>query len=117
MAARVKPLVMIADREMKAYADMEGIPVVTGECPHAKGATSRFYKELLQSLEERSPGVKAQFYFGFLRNLKPHLPPASPEEAEGGAVNRCRRCGYKTTSEESCFICRLKERIRAEAAG
>jgi tRNA(Ile)-lysidine synthase TilS/MesJ len=113
MAARVKPLVMITDREMQMFVDMHGIAVAGGVCPHSKGATSLVYKELLNSLEERSPGVKAQFYFGFLRTMKERLHEAGPAEGGSDAAAACPACGYKTTNADKCFICSLKERLQA----
>jgi len=114
MAARVKPLVMITDREMKLFVDMHGISVVQGSCPHSKGATSLVYKDLLNTLEETSPGVKAQFYFGFLRKLKDRLPPPEQAAADAVVVQRCPVCGYKTTNPDQCFVCSLKEKLAVE---
>ncbi len=114
MAARVKPLVMMTDWEMQQFVDMHRIETAGGTCPHSRGATSLVHKELLNTLESRSPGVKAEFYFGFLRQWKEKI--SGPDEAAETpeAVNRCPECGYKTTKPEKCFVCSLKERIRAE---
>jgi len=116
MAARVKPLVMLTDREMKKFVEMHGIAVAAGACPHSKGATSPVYKETMDSLAEQMPGVKAAFYFGFLRTLKKKLPLPGHKASDADAVNRCPECGYKTIKPDKCFICDLKEKIAAEKA-
>jgi len=101
-ARRVKPLVLCTEREMAAYAITSGIQYILEECPFSHGATSLFYKDLLNQLEERSPGAKLRFYRNFLkvRHLfrieEPHLNP-------------CKACGYPTTGE-ICNFCRLRER-------
>lgn len=117
MAARVKPLVMLTDREMKKFVEMHGIAVAEGACPHSKGATSPVYKETMDSLSEQMPGVKAAFYFGFLRTFKDQLPQPGHRAADADGINRCPRCGYKTIKPDKCFICDLKEKIAVEKTG
>ena len=116
MAARVKPLVMMTDREMKKFVEMHGIQVAEGACPHSKGATSLTYKETMDTLSEKMPGVKAAFYFGFLRTFKEELPLPGHKGSDAEGVNRCPQCGYKTIKPDKCFICDLKEKIAAEKA-
>ncbi len=114
MAAKIKPLVMLTDREMQVFVDMHGIETVQSTCPHSRGATSPVYKDILNRLEKNSPGVKAQFYFGFLKKARDRMPSAAPGEKEEQQVNRCPECGYKTIKPDKCFICRLREKIEAE---
>lgn len=65
------------------------------------------YKDLLNSLEERSPGAKASFYAGFVERMLPLL--ASFERRS--EVRRCVRCDAPTGGEsEVCAFCRLVER-------
>jgi len=114
MAARVKPLVMMTDREMQKFIEMHQIEAPKSVCPHSKGATSPVYKDTFNSLAARMPGIKAEFYFGFLRTFKDQLPLPEHRESEAEPVNRCPICGYKTIKPDKCFICDLKERIAAE---
>lgn len=101
-ARRVKPLVLCTEREMAAYAITSGIQYILEECPFSRGATSLFYKDLLNQLEERSPGAKLRFYRNFLKIN--HL-----FRIEELRLNPCGICGYPTTGE-ICNFCRLKER-------
>lgn len=107
LARKVKPLIRMYEREMAAYALLRGIDYIYDECPYSRGATTLFYKELLNQLEGKSPGAKQQFYLSFLqarREGRLHL-------AESGQVElgECTRCGQPTTAPELCAFCRLWE--------
>jgi uncharacterized protein (TIGR00269 family) len=105
LARKVKPLIRIYEREMAAYALVRGIDYIYEECPYSKGATTLFYKDLLNQLEERSPGAKQQFYLSFLQaRQEGRLLPAEVSEVEMG---ECTRCGQPTTAPELCAFCRL----------
>jgi uncharacterized protein (TIGR00269 family) len=104
---RVKPLSFITERESAAYALMEGIDYIMEECPLAKGATSLFYKGILNQLEEKMPGTKSRFLKGFLEYQRNH--PLIEEEEE---LVACKRCGSLTTSEV-CNFCRLEDKIKS----
>ena len=62
----MKPLYRLSEFETAAYAFLRKIDYIVDECPFAKGATSLANKELLNRLEEVSPGAKHNFLFGFL---------------------------------------------------
>ena len=105
LARKVKPLIRIYEREMAAYALVRGIDYIYEECPYSKGATTLFYKDLLNQLEERSPGAKQQFYLSFLQaRQEGRLLPVEVSEVEMG---ECTRCGQPTTAPELCAFCRL----------
>ncbi|MCC7511144.1 MAG: tRNA 2-thiocytidine biosynthesis protein TtcA, partial [Anaerolineae bacterium] len=61
LARKVKPLCRFYEREMAAYALLRGIEYIYEECPFAEGATSIYYKELLNRLETDKPGAKLIF--------------------------------------------------------
>lgn len=108
LAPRTKPLVLCTERETAAYAISRGIDYILEECPFSRGATSLFYKGLLNQLEEHSPGSKLRFYRGFLRIR--HL-----FRSEEPFLRPCSSCGFPTTAEV-CNFCRLKEKA-LRAAG
>jgi uncharacterized protein (TIGR00269 family) len=101
----VKPLYRLSELETAAYAFLRGIDYIVEECPFARGATSLGHKELLNRLEEMSPGAKHNFLFGFLEKARPAF-----ERAEGVALRNCRSCGQVTTSE-LCAFCKLKDQV------
>lgn len=104
---KAKPLVRLSERETAAWCIVRGIDYVIEECPMAAGNRHLQYKDLLNSLEERSPGAKASFYAGFVDRMLPLLA-----SAEGrGEVRRCVRCEAPTGGESDvCAFCRLVER-------
>ena len=104
---KAKPLVRLSERETAAWCIVRGIDYVIEECPMAAGNRHLQYKDLLNSLEERSPGAKASFYAGFVDRMLPLLASADGR----GEVRRCARCESPTGGESDiCAFCRLVER-------
>jgi tRNA-5-methyluridine54 2-sulfurtransferase len=106
LARRVKPLYRLSERETAAYAFLRGIDYIVEECPFAAGATSIAHKEILNRLEDASPGAKHNFLFGFLERARPAF-----ERTEGVALQECARCGQVTTGAV-CAFCRLADRVK-----
>jgi uncharacterized protein (TIGR00269 family) len=103
---KVKPLVRLGEREMAAYCVLRGIDYMVEECPMALGNKHIGYKEALNSIEERSPGTKHAFYFGFLDRAADLFLPGDDDRAPIGA---CVRCGAPAGAEV-CAFCHLLER-------
>ena len=103
---KVKPLVRLGEREMAAYCVLRGIDYMVAECPMAAGNKHIGYKEALNSIEERSPGTKQAFYFGFLDRAVDRF---APDDDERPAIGRCVRCGAPAGGEV-CAFCHLLER-------
>jgi len=103
-AKKVKPLYRLPEREIAAYAILNRIDYIIDECPMSQGAKMFLYKEILNRLEEASPGTKHQFYLGFLKE-KAQAFPASVE-ADMGA---CSVCGQACQGAQ-CSYCRLIEK-------
>ena len=110
LAKRVKPLYRLSERETAAYAFLRGIDYIVEECPFARGATSLAHKEVLNRLEEASPGAKHNFLFGFLEKARPAF-----ERAEGVALVECGSCGQVTTGA-ICAFCKLADHVKRAAA-
>jgi len=53
---------------------------VEEECPFSEGASTIFYKDILNRIEERFPGTKLRFYLEYLRKIYPKFR----EEKEEG---------------------------------
>jgi len=107
---KVKPLVRLGEREMAAYCVLRGIDYQVEECPMAEGNRHLGYKEVLNSLEDRSPGSKAAFLFGFVE--RGHERFADTAAAERDELRECTVCGAPTPGEV-CAFCRLRERVGA----
>jgi tRNA-5-methyluridine54 2-sulfurtransferase len=106
LVRRVKPLYRLSERETAAYAFLRGIDYIVDECPFAGGATSIAHKEILNRMEEASPGAKHNFLFGFLDRARPAF-----ERVDNVPLNECARCGQVTTGTV-CAFCKLAERVK-----
>ena len=105
---KVKPLVRLTEREMAAYCVIRGIDYIVEECPMAAGNRHLAYKEALNTLEQRSPGAKANFLFAFLE--RGHERFADAAETERAELTPCTVCGSPTTGEV-CAFCRMRQRV------
>ena len=103
---KIKPLVRLGEREMAAYCVLSGIDYMVEECPMAVGNKHIGYKEALNSIEERSPGTKHAFYFGFLDRAADLFLPGDDDRAP---IGTCVRCGAPAGAEV-CAFCHLLER-------
>ncbi len=104
---KVKPLVRLGEREMAAYCVLQRIDYQVEECPMAAGNRHLRFKDVLNSLEDSSPGTKAAFVQGFIERGHAYFDDdqtdASPD------LRRCAECGAPTTAEV-CAFCRLRVR-------
>jgi uncharacterized protein (TIGR00269 family) len=112
-ARKVKPLFRLSEREMAAYCVLTGIDYIVEECPMAAGNRHLGYKEALNDIEERSPGSKAAFVFGFLDRVHPRFAGDVVEEKE--ALNACVSCGAPTPGD-ICAFCRMRMRATGSAS-
>jgi uncharacterized protein (TIGR00269 family) len=115
LARKVKPLCRFYEREMAAYALLRGIEYIYDECPHAIGAKSIYYKELLNKLENERPGVKLSFYLNFLEARSSGLFTERIEVQK--ELHPCSTCGQPTSVPGECSYCRLKNRAGTAPVG
>ncbi|HLF50517.1 MAG TPA: ATP-binding protein [Methylomirabilota bacterium] len=106
LVRRVKPLYRLSELETAAFAFLRGIDYIVEECPFSKGATSLAHKELLNRLEESSPGAKHNFLFGFLEKARPAFA-----RAEAVELQECSSCGQVTTGAV-CAFCKLADQVK-----
>jgi tRNA-5-methyluridine54 2-sulfurtransferase len=109
---KVKPLYRLGERETAAYCVLRGVDYQVEECPMAEGNRHLAYKEVLNALEDRSPGAKAAFVFGFVDRA--HDRFAGDAGAERESLQQCVVCGSPTTNDV-CAFCRLRERVGSHA--
>jgi uncharacterized protein (TIGR00269 family) len=104
LARKVKPFFLCSEKEVGAYAVLEGIDYVYEECPYSVKAKTIMYKGVLNHMEEQSPGTKLQFVKGYLEIAWP-----GRDEAEASRTY-CATCGYPSYGE-ACSFCRMTERF------
>ena len=109
LARRVKPLYRLSELETAAYAFLRKIDYIVEECPFSRGATSLAHKDVLNRLEEVSPGAKHNFLFGFLDKARPAF-----ERAADVTLQECRQCGQVTTGD-LCAFCKLADQVKRRA--
>ncbi len=102
---KVKPFCKFTEKETALYALLNSIEFIEEECPYAEDASSIFYKEILNRIEERFPGTKLRFYLEYLRKVYPKF-----KETKEAELQPCRICGEPSPTE-ICPVCRLRERI------
>ncbi|WP_461831482.1 TIGR00269 family protein, partial [Aquifex sp.] len=102
---KVKPFCKFTEKETALYALLNGIDFIEEECPFSEDASSVFYKEILNKIEERSPGTKLRFYLDYLRKIYPKFK----KEEEKKKLKPCKVCGEPTMGE-ICPVCKLKEK-------
>jgi uncharacterized protein (TIGR00269 family) len=107
---KAKPLVRLTERETAAWCLIRGIDYLVEECPIAAGNRHLHHKDVLNSIEAKSPSTKSAFYLNFIENMAPLL--ASRSAAATGELSRCERCGSATTGQV-CAFCRLVDTASA----
>ena len=110
-ARKVKPLVRLGERELAAYCVLTDIDYIVEECPMAAGNRHLGYKEMLNQIEERSPGTKAAFLFGFIERGHERFADDAVDERED--LRPCSECGAPTPGDV-CAFCRLRTRAAAQ---
>ncbi|AKI97213.1 TIGR00269 family protein [Kosmotoga pacifica] len=105
LTPKVKPLVLLTEREVATFALMKGIDYIMEECPASRGASSMLYKELLNTLEIKQPGTKHRFLTEYFKVR--NVFSGFEKEIE---LKECKNCGYPTT-QELCSFCKLREGI------
>jgi uncharacterized protein (TIGR00269 family) len=115
LARKVKPLCRFYEREMTAYALARGIEYIYEECPFAEGATTIYYKEMLNQLETARPGAKLTFYLRFLEARRSGLFREQEKVLE--SLHPCPQCGQPTTAPGLCSFCRMIEKVSQPESG
>ena len=108
---KVKPLIRLSEREMAAYCVLTGIDYRVEECPMAAGNRHLGYKAALNEIEERSPGSKAAFVFGFLERAHERFMEEVDVARED--LRPCSVCSAPTPGDV-CAFCRMRARAVGE---
>ncbi len=101
---RIKPLMMIPEKESALYALINKIPANFEECPYSvsnplRGET----RDFLNRLEDDSPGIK----YSILRSGE-KLSSMIRKELKVGEIRVCENCG-EPSSEKICKACKIIE--------
>lgn len=95
---RIQPMRTIPEKESYLYAIIEGIEFSDDTCPYSDEALRNDYREIVDSLEHRSPGSKFSIlasYDAIAPLLRDSYPPAKLELCDCGEPSigsRCKAC-------------------------
>ena len=106
---KAKPFCRFYERETAAYSLLRGIEYKEEECPFSVGSKQLVYKDMLNKMEETTPGIKMNFYAGFLnaRSAGYFSPQDKADNEQSRELHRCPTCGQPTASDGACAFCRL----------
>ena len=81
----IRPMILIPEADIKGFRNKYHLPVCKNPCP-ADGRTRREYvKNLTNTLEKESPGVKARMFHAIVTGNIPGWPNSSPAHSESSA--------------------------------
>lgn len=103
MTPRIMPLRTVTEKESLLYALFSGIPFHDGHCPYWAEALRNQYREIVDSLEERSPGAK----YSILSSYDTLYPLIT--SADGVGTEECA-CGEQSIGGK-CQACSLCEAV------
>ncbi|MBU2638187.1 MAG: TIGR00269 family protein [Nanoarchaeota archaeon] len=104
---RIKPLYFLLEKEVTAYAFLNGISGKFVECPYAGAAYRGEVRIMLNDFENKHPGTKTGILSAFLETL----PLLKEKFMKEGDIGFCRKCREPTSAEE-CMACRLLEQLK-----
>lgn len=99
LTRRILPLRRIPEKEVVLYALLKGIKFDSSWCPYYAKAQRNTFREILETLEERTPGAS----FSILK-FADGIRPALESSMDPVEMNRCKICG-QPTSREICTTC------------
>lgn len=105
LVPRLLPLRIIPEKESMLYAIVKKIEFHNAECPYSIRALRGSYREIIEKLEDSSPGTRHSILNSY-ESIKDLLLKQYPAIK----LNICPTCG-EPTSQRSCKTCLLKERI------
>lgn len=105
LVPRAKPFCEIPERETALYAYVKGVKFQSSRCPYASEALRNDARMMLNTMEEKHPGMKYTV-FKSIEKIRPALEATAEKEGLG----ECIECGEPTT-EKVCRTCQLLKHI------
>ncbi len=101
---RIQPLRVIPEKEVYLYAYLEGLKFHKSICPYAKTAQRNIFREIIEKLEEKTPGTR----HAILRSFDLIHNPILKQFPDAG-LKLCK-CG-EPASGDVCMACLFKGEI------
>lgn len=101
MVPRIYPLRMVTEKESLLYSVVKGVPHWDGECPYWQAALRNEYRDIVDGLEDRTPGAKFSILSSYDK-LRPMLTEKYPRSGMGTCAcgepcngSRCKACEFE----------------------
>ncbi len=104
---RFMPLREIPEKETLLYAIVAGMEFWDGTCPYWEAALRNQYRDMIDDLEDRSPGAR----YGILSSFDT-IRPMLLKEIPHSELHACPRCG-EPAHGINCKSCQLVERAKS----
>lgn len=104
LVPRIQPLRNIPEKESYLYALLNGIDFHDGTCPYADSALRNHYRQMVDELEDRSPGTRYSILSSY-DTIAPMLRQNYPQSK----LKYCS-CGEPTMTEQ-CKACLLMKNL------
>jgi len=105
LVPRLLPLRTIPEKEIMLYAIVKNIEFHNAECPYSTRALRGSYREIIDALEDSTPGTRHS-----ILNSYESIKELLLEKYPAIKLNTCSTCG-EPTSQRTCKTCLLKKRI------
>ncbi|MBI2652342.1 TIGR00269 family protein [Candidatus Woesearchaeota archaeon] len=103
---RIKPLYLCTEKEVTAYAFMNGLLDDFAECPNASQSFRAQVRDMLNDFENKFPGTKYSIVNSFLQIL-----PLLKQKFKHEIIKVCARCN-EPSANELCNACVYLEKLR-----
>lgn len=103
---RIKPLYLCTEKEVTAYAFLNGLLDNFNECPNAIHSFRAQVRDMLNNIENKFPGTKYSIVNSFLQTL-----PFLKEKFKDGKIKICSKCS-EPSSNEICNACAYLEKLK-----
>jgi uncharacterized protein (TIGR00269 family) len=105
---RIKPLYLCTEKEVTAYAFINGLLDDFNECPNVPQSFRAHVRDMLNSLEQKFPGTKYSAINSFLQTL-----PLLKQQFNADAIKVCAKCS-EPSANDICSACVYLERLKNE---
>lgn len=107
---RIKPLYLCTEKEVTAYAFMNGILKGLNECPNVGLSYRAQVRDTLNDMENKFPGTKYSIVNSFLQTL----PLLKEKFKSSSPINPCAKCN-EPCSNDICNACFYLEKIHLKS--
>lgn len=103
---RIKPLYLIPEKHIKLYTILLGLKNTFTECPYTFDSFRNEVQEMLNNLESKKPGSKANIVNHFLKNSD-GIKKLHKKESSVGICEEC----FEPSSDNICNACKMVKKL------